>query len=391
MTDNKRQTFNLLKIHGNGLMISLGFAVILMIFGVFLLFRYLTACRELGYFDLSWSPGTLIAYKRANYFCTFPLCSNALEINTIDKKGYEITVKSELHGAIHFTWSPDGQRIAFTAGYAFEVGQSSGCSLAVFDTNDGSLGCLFQNGPTIAPAWSPDGSRIAFWSSNSAMNIMDLKSKTITKVPNITGTVYDSLSWSQDSSSIAFVSDRDGNYEIYKVKVNGDYLINNLTNNPSDEWSPEWSPDGNRIAFVSRRGGFMGGPTPEAICGILSGCGYPKTYTMKSDGTDVKLLIDAPAADQYAKWSPDGKKIVLVSERDGNPEVYVVNPDGTGLFRLTDNKFEDSSPVWSPDGTQIAFTSKRNGYLNINIVGTDGTNEIQLTQNSSNSPCFLLP
>jgi TolB protein len=109
---------------------------------------------------------------------------------------------------------------------------------------------------------------------------------------------------------------------------------------------------------------------------------------MKSDGTDVKLLIDSPGDDGEAKWSPDGSRLVLVSNRDGNHEIYIVNPDGTNLIRLTNNRGEDSSPVWSPDGARIAFVSTRNGYSNIFVMNADGTNEVQLTLNPPNAPCL---
>jgi Tol biopolymer transport system component len=391
MSDNRRQAFNIWKMEKPVLSILLGFVAILMILGISLLIRYFSACRELGFYDLSWSPGTLIAYKRVNYFCTIPLwCSYPDTIFAMDEVGREVEIKSGLNGAVDLTWSPDGHQLAFSAGYAFSTGQSSKCSAAVYNIDDGSLRCLSLNGPIFSPAWSPDGAHIAFWSSDNIMNIMDIDGANVIRLPNAVGTVYDSLSWSPNSASIAFVSEINGNYDIYVMQVDGSYL-KRLTNDPSDDWSPEWSPDGTRIAFLSRRGEYMMGPTPEGKCGLASGCGYPKTYTMKSDGTDVKRLIESPGTDWYAKWSPDSAKIVLVSERDGNPEIYIVNPDGTGLVRLTDNKFEDSSPVWSTDGTQIAFTSKRNGYLNIYVMNTNGTNVVQMTRNPANAPCLCMP
>jgi TolB protein len=47
-------------------------------------------------------------------------------------------------------------------------------------------------------------------------------------------------------------------------------------------------------------------------------------------------------------WSPDGKKIAFLSERDGNPEIYVINADGSAQTRLTNNPGEDGDPAWEP-------------------------------------------
>ena len=56
-------------------------------------------------------------------------------------------------------------------------------------------------------------------------------------------------------------------------------------------------------------------------------------------------------------WSPDGRKIAFVSDRDGNSEIYVMNADGSGQRRLTRNPAYDADPAWSPDGRTIAFVT----------------------------------
>ena len=61
-------------------------------------------------------------------------------------------------------------------------------------------------------------------------------------------------SWSPDGGSIVFVSDRDGNFEIYVMNADGSNQ-RRLTNNPAEDIAPSWSPDGRYIAFASNRGG----------------------------------------------------------------------------------------------------------------------------------------
>ena len=63
--------------------------------------------------------------------------------------------------------------------------------------------------------------------------------------------------------------------------------------------------------------------------------------------------------DVYPAWSPDGKKIIFQSDRDGDEEIYVMNIDGSKPKRLTDTKGRDTHPNWSNDGKKIVFQSNR--------------------------------
>jgi TolB protein len=72
-------------------------------------------------------------------------------------------------------------------------------------------------------------------------------------------------------------------------------------------------------------------------------------YVMDTDGKNLKQLTrnrkirwksDHPA------WSPDGRKILFVSNRDGNDEIYMIDVDGKNLERLTRNRYLDTDPCW---------------------------------------------
>ena len=69
-----------------------------------------------------------------------------------------------------------------------------------------------------------------------------------------------------------------------------------------------------------------------------------------ADGTEQQRLTNNPANDMVPSWSPDGKKIVFDSDRDGNLEIYVMNADGSNQIRLTYNPADDWDPSWSPGG-----------------------------------------
>ena len=85
-----------------------------------------------------------------------------------------------------------------------------------------------------------------------------------------------------------------------------------------------------RIAFVSDRDGNV------------------EIYVMDADGSNLTNLTNNPAYDWLPVWSPDGSRIAFVSDRDGNWEIYVVDADGSNLTNLTNNPADDLLPAWSP-------------------------------------------
>ena len=106
-------------------------------------------------------------------------------------------------------------------------------------------------------------------------------------------------------------------------------------------------------------------------------------YTMKSDGTGVRRIVDSPAADITPVFSPDGKRIAFVSERDGDREVYRCDPDGTNQVRLTHDKAQDIHPSWSADGKRLIFSSNRGNTnpddYDIYSMNSDGSDVQRIT------------
>ena len=76
---------------------------------------------------------------------------------------------------------------------------------------------------------------------------------------------------------------------------------------------PRVSPDGKRIAFVSTRDGNY------------------DVYVMNLDGSGVLRITHSDERDDYPAWHPDGKQLVIVSERDGEFDLYLVNVEPTQL------------------------------------------------------------
>jgi len=174
---------------------------------------------------------------------------------------------------------------------------------------------------------------------------------------------------------IVFISDRDGNNEVYIMNTDGSEQ-KRLTNTQAEEEWPSFSPDGSKIAFMSNRDGNF------------------EIYIMNADGSEQINLTNNPKDDSVPSFSPDGSKIVFESTRDGNGEIYIMNIDGSEQINLTNTQEYELGPYISPDGTKIAYRSdhgasggnyKFNPGEDVNweiyIMNTDGSEQTRLTNN----------
>ncbi len=214
---------------------------------------------------------------------------------------------------------------------------------------------------------STQNGRIAFVSrrdGNYEIYVMNADGSNPTRLTNNT-TDDDSPMFSPDGTKIVFTSQRDGNAEIYVMNANGTNQIR-LTNNSAYDTSPAFSPDGLKIAFESDRTAFA------------------QIYTMNAaDGTNQTRITPNSEFNQFPKFSPDGLTIVFASYRSGSGEIYVINVNGTGETRLTNNAVQDGNPAFSPDGTKIVFDTERDGNSEIYTMNANGTSPTRLTTNTA--------
>jgi Tol biopolymer transport system component len=158
---------------------------------------------------------------------------------------------------------------------------------------------------------------------------------------------------------IAFVSEEDGNAEIYTIHSDGSNL-RQLTDNSGYDNFPAWSPDGSQIVYLHEF----------------------ELYIMNADGSDSKQLPNTFGA-RLPQWSPDSQWIVFVQERD----IMLLNLQSLTIQNLTNTPDElELEAIWSFDGTSIIFTSNGDNplplatdgdpILGIYTMGLDGSNRV---------------
>src|SRR5439155_22992034 len=98
-----------------------------------------------------------------------------------------------------------------------------------------------------------------------------------------------------------------------------------------------------------------------------------------STETSLPLTFNSAVATS-PRYSPDGSKIVFISNRDRNSEIYVMNSDGTNQTRLANTPVPDAVTAWSPDGKRIVYTNANIGSdSGIYVMNADGSNPVRIT------------
>jgi len=98
-------------------------------------------------------------------------------------------------------------------------------------------------------------------------------------------------------------------------------------------------------------------------------------------GGELVRLTHSPGYDAECSFSPDGSRILFVSDRDGDPDIYVMNADGSDVRQLTNAPGYDGGPFFSPDGAWIAYRTDRleKDMLQIHVMRADGTDDVAVT------------
>jgi Tol biopolymer transport system component len=207
--------------------------------------------------------------------------------------------------------------------------------------------------------------------------------------------------FSADGRQLIFQSTRDGRTcdQEYVMNVDGTGL-RRVSNGTGKTTCGFFYANDQRILFASSHALQQDcPPKPDPSKGYVWGLDPFDIYTAKPDGSDLRRLTSYGVYTAEAVVSPDGKKIVFTSLKDGDLDIYTMNVDGTDVRRLTTTPGYDGGPWWSPDGKQIAYRAwhptdsalvtyrellaqrlVRPNRMELWVMNADGSGQRQITQ-----------
>ena len=163
--------------------------------------------------------------------------------------------------------------------------------------------------------------------------------------------------FSADGTRLTFQSTRDGRAcdQQYVVNVDGSGL-RRISNGEGKTTCGFFYDGDRRVLFASTHAAERSCPAPlDPSRGYVWGIDPYDLYTVRADGSDLRRLTDYGTYTAEAIVSPDGRKVVFTSLKDGDLDIYTMNVDGSDVRRLTTTPGYDGGPWWSPDGTKIVW------------------------------------
>ena len=292
--------------------------------------------------------------KRATLWCTFVIValfswhSGAI---AQDSAKHAITFDDmiQMHRVGEAQVSPDGKWVAYTVSTSDMDANRGASNIWVVPTTGGAALQLTQSGHDLSPVWSPDGKTIAFLSSRSGDSQVYLLSMDGGEAKPLThlSTGADIVKWSPDGKTIAFTSGvypdckddacnsaRDAEREKNKVKAHvAEHLLYR-------HWT-HWNNGKRAHLFVT-----------------LADGGTPRDLTA---GANYDVPPDERGLPSDLNFSPDSKEICFTAVTDPveaistNGDLFVVPVAGGEVKRITTNPGFDGGPAYSPDGKYIAY------------------------------------
>lgn len=233
-------------------------------------------------------------------------------------------------------WSPTGEKIAFAAK---EYGNFD---IFVMNLNTRAVQRMTLSSiDDDTPIWAPDESFLVCVDKNGSLLKIDVSDPVNIAPVSLNGGTAASVGknpvWSPDGHRIAF----EANNDIYMIefltntpKPYTQWIVYRVTTSPANDHSPSWSPDSRTLTFISDR---TGSDDIYALAGSFK----------EAEGLAVRLSTTDLEDESEVSWSPDGSKLIYVSEVSGTKEIFMMSPSGADVVRLTTNNVDDYAPAWA--------------------------------------------
>ena len=139
--------------------------------------------------------------------------------------------------------------------------------------------------------------------------------------------------WSPNSQSILYISDRDGNNELYLYNLESQET-KRLTNNTSNEKYTSWAPQGDRIAFTTQ---YYEEGKPDRN----------DVFILDLTSGEITQITNNEFNDSEIAWSPQGDRIAFHSTREAGDQIYTMDTNGNNVVQITQDTFYHGEPAWA--------------------------------------------
>ena len=280
--------------------------------------------------------------------------------------------------------SPQGDKVAFISN------RNEYFDVFIMNATDGSIIQKLVNGQTtnnfeelhlLTPgiSWSPDGKRIAIASkagNQDAIFLIDVASGDQEQLSFGLAGIF-SVDWSPKGDAIAFVGNTASQSDIFVYNLKTKKLVN-LTDDIYSDERPTWSPDGKKLYFSSDRGDVV---THDSTDIRFHDYNSYDIFSIDVATRDIERLTDWSRSNQGSPVvSPDGKKILFVSDRNGINNIYMLNLETKKWRPITNSLSGVYQLSLSHDGSKMVFSSLINGGFNIFLMRSPFDRDIKLAE-----------
>jgi Tol biopolymer transport system component len=270
------------------------------------------------------------------------------------------------------TLSPQGDKVAFISNrrdffdvFVMNAVDGSQVDKIVDGQQTSNLEELHLLTPGIS--WSPDGKRLALAAKageEDAILLIDVKSGEMEKLTFGLDGIF-SVSWSPTGGNLAFIGNRPRQSDlfVYNLETKG---LKNITNDIHAEEQPSWSPDGKTLYFGSDRGSAA---HYDPLLAHEQRFQDMDIYQVSLETGVIKQLTNWSGSDESSPVaSPDGKKLLFISDRNGINNIYEFSIDSAITRPITNSISGVYQLSLSRDGSKLVFSSLNHSGFDIFLL-----------------------